>query len=140
MGFNAPGLDTRAELRKRLRFGSPEDGWYSNFDADFFAAANSLIDLAHQQGRMKLFDGQLVQLCLRSLRELDAEGVFGVGEARDEVVLGVCYVGGDNSEEEWIRWAREVNPPHLVQRMAEWLREREATFKTVISCWRSGDN
>jgi hypothetical protein len=103
--------------RRRLRWASPEEGWYANYDAAFFEPANARIALAHSDGMMTAGDEQLHAVCLEALRELDALDVFGTEAAREKVLVGLCHVNGDHTTEEFLRWARAVNPPVVVQRL-----------------------
>jgi len=64
----------------------------------------------------------------KALRRLDAEGVFGTGPAREAVTLNLLM--GDQSDEERFENAAEVNPPHIVARLAE---ETEAANKVFDS-------
>jgi hypothetical protein len=126
LGYRARKGKTLPLLRTLLRWGSPRDGWYVRFDAIFFDEANRLLQEACEQGAIEPFDGKLNGLCLEALRELDDAGVFGTGEERDRVLIGICYVGGDNSEQEFFGWAEKVNPPPVIERVRS---EREQGFK-----------
>lgn len=53
--------------------------------------------------------------CLEALSELDAEGLFGEGEDRERITIGLWM--GDQSDEERLRWARMVNPPAVWKRL-----------------------
>ncbi|BAT54402.1 hypothetical protein NOS3756_33710 [Nostoc sp. NIES-3756] len=114
--------------RIQLRWGSPEDGWYANYDANFFIRANQLLAFAHEAGLMELGDQQLQQLCLEVLRELDSAGVFANAETRPNIVVGVCDVGGDNTEEDFLQWAEAVNPPVVMERLRRELQEANEAY------------
>jgi len=118
-----------------LRWGSPEDGWYANYDAGFFGRANQLLSEVHEAGLMELGDQQLQQLCLEVLRELDADGVFGIGEARERIMIGVCDVGGDHAEEDFLRWAEAINPPVVMQRLRRELQAANELFQAARELW-----
>jgi hypothetical protein len=66
---------------------------------------------------------------LEVLKELDADQVFGVGKEREKIVIGVCYVGGDNSEEEFLKWAKSVNPPSIIERLRTELRAADESYQ-----------
>lgn len=123
-------------LRTELRWGSPEDGWYANYDAGFFDRANHLLSEAHEAGVMELGDQQLQQLCLEVLHALDADGVFGVGEAREKTMIGVCDVGGDHAEEDFLRWAEAVNPPVVMDRLRRELQEASESIRAATELRR----
>jgi hypothetical protein len=104
------------QVRSEFRWGSTEDAWYQQPDSAF-AAVNRLLTRAEREGLYEMYAGVLEGLCLEVLKELDAAGTFGTGAARERVVLGVCYIGGDNSEKEFLRWAKQVNPPKVFKRL-----------------------
>jgi hypothetical protein len=113
---------TADRLRAEFRWGSTEDAWYQQPDAAF-AAVNKLLARAEREELYEEYGGALEGLCLDVLKDLDAAGTFGTGAARDRIVLGVCYTGGDNSEEEFLGWAKQVNPPKVFKRLkAEFAR------------------
>jgi hypothetical protein len=114
--------------RIQLRWGSPEDGWYPSYDADFFTRANQLLTQAHETGLMQLGNQQLQQLCLKVLKELDSAGVFANPETRQNIVIGVCDVGGDNTEEDFLKWAEVVNPPVVIERLRRELQEANEVY------------
>lgn len=76
--------------------------------------------LADEIGYEKAFnlraphDQQFLNVCFAVLKKLDAEGVFGKGPIRQNVVLN--FVMGDQSEEKMLSYAAEVNPVYIVQR------------------------
>ena len=81
-----------------------------------------------QKGRLinyrsyEAYDGTLEGLCIEVLKELDSVGTFGTGSERERVVLGICYIGGDNSEKEFLNWAKQVNPPKVFKRLRQELK------------------
>jgi hypothetical protein len=93
-----------------------EDAWYQQPDSAF-GAVNRLLARAERDNLYEAYAGVLEGLCIDVLRELDASGAFGLGADRERVVLGVCYIGGDNSEEEFLGWAEQVNPPKVFERL-----------------------
>ena len=48
------------------------------------------------------------------LKQLDVEGMFGMGEAREYVVLN--FLMGHQSADEMFAYAEAVNPPHIFER------------------------
>ena len=77
----------------KFRWSGHEDGWYENFDPVFFSTANQLIFEAHKSDLME-GDQQLQQICIEALAELDADHVFGVGEAREAPLGGIDHDKG----------------------------------------------
>lgn len=114
--------------RIQLRWSSPEDGWYASYDADFFTRANQLLSQAHETGLMQLGDQQLQQLCLEVLQQLDSVGVFASAETRQNILIGVCDVGGDNTEEDFLKWAEVVNPPVVIERLRRELQKANEAY------------
>jgi hypothetical protein len=104
------------QLRSELRWGGTEDAWYQQPERAF-GAVNRLLARAEREKLYEAYAGVLEGLCIDVLKELDASGTFGKGTDRERVVLGVCYTGGDNSEEEFLGWAKQVNPPKVFERL-----------------------
>ncbi len=117
------------EWRIELRWGSPEDGWYTNYEGGCFDNANQLLMNAHEAGLIELYDGQLNRLVLGVLQNLDVQGLFGQGEARYQKAIGICYMGGDNSEGEFLDWLKEVNSPDVVERVRREMEEGAAIYE-----------
>jgi hypothetical protein len=112
--------DTVEKARAYFRWGGPEDAWYQQPD-EAFHAVNELLRRAEEEELYEEYGDALEKLCVEVLKEMDAAGRFGTGEGR--AVLGLCYIGGDNSEREFLGWARQVNPPKLYKRLRqEYLR------------------
>lgn len=112
--------------RTKLRWASPEDGWYVSQGKRFFDKANQLLAEAHEADLIKLGDQQLQGLCLDALRSLDADGVFGKGQSREKLTIGICDVGGDHSETDFLQWAEAVNSPVVLARLKHELQEAHA--------------
>jgi hypothetical protein len=112
----------RAECVK-FRWGGYEDGWYQNFDAKFFSKANQLISQAHDSGLIEMGDQQVQKICVEVLGELDSAHVFGIGDTREKITIGVSDVGGDHTEEDFLSWAEPVNPPTVMERLRRDLQE-----------------
>lgn len=107
--------------KAEFRWGSPEDAWYQQPDAAF-NKVNQLLRKAEQQELYERYDGTLNELCIDVLKEMDAAGVFGTGPDRERLIVGLCYIGGDNSEEEFLGWAKQVNPPKVYKRLRQELQ------------------
>jgi hypothetical protein len=54
-------------------------------------------------------------VCREVLRQMDAEGRFGTGSDREAITINLLM--GDQSDEERLEWARELNPPAVVERL-----------------------
>ena len=59
----------------------------------------------------------MIDVCIRVLKRLDAEGVFGAGERREGIVLNVLM--GDQSDEERLKYAKLLNPASVYARFQE---------------------
>ncbi len=66
------------------------------------------------------------QAAVEALAALDRESVFGSGEARSQLVVGIWC--GDQSNEERVAFARALNPRPVVDRFARELAEGVAAF------------
>jgi hypothetical protein len=122
--------DLLATLRSCFRWAGPEDGWYQQPDSAF-DAVNELLSRAEAEGLYETYDGSLNELCLKVLQEMDQAGLFGVGQERERVVLGICYIGGDNSDEEFLGWAKQVNSPGVMQRLQQELKQSRKDSERV---------
>jgi hypothetical protein len=109
------------KLKAEFRWGSPEDAWYQEPDA-VFDRVNRLLGEAEKQELYEMYDSTLNAICIQVLKQMDADGVFGVGPERERMVIGVCYIGGDNSEKEFLGWAKQVNPASVYKRLQQELR------------------
>lgn len=106
-----------------LRWGGTEDGCYQSADKHF-RNTNKLLDTAEETELYPEYDGTLEKLALSVLGRMDSEGLFGSKDARQKIVIGICYTGGDNSEEDFIKWASAVNPPAVIKRLKTELKKR----------------
>jgi hypothetical protein len=125
--------DPLAIVQSCFRWAGPEDGWYQQPDAAF-NAANKLLSRAQAQNLYEMYDGSLNEMCLQVLRELDRAEHFGKGEKRDRVVLGICYIGGGNSDEEFLGWAKQVNTPRVMKRLRQELKQSRQDSERVRYC------
>ncbi|PSF37098.1 hypothetical protein C7H19_11705 [Aphanothece hegewaldii CCALA 016] len=116
------------EKRIELRWGSPEDGWYPSYNGNYFNYANQLLIDAHNDQLMELYDGKLNQLALNVLHKLDMQGLFGHMKIRQQRAIGICYVGGDNSDEEFLHWLRVINSIDVVERVKREMAARNEIY------------
>jgi hypothetical protein len=106
-----------------LRWSSPENGWYQSPD-EAFRATNRLLDIAERNALYPEYDGTLETLALAALKTMVSSGTFGGADALERMTLGICYTGGDNSDEEFLKWASAVNSPSVLERLKTELKMR----------------
>ena len=106
-----------------LRWAGPENGWYQSADKQF-RGTNKLLETAERAELYPEYDGTLVKIALAALRRMITDGVFGSGGDLEKTVVGVCHTGGDNSEEDFIKWASMVNAPSVIRRLKAELKKR----------------
>ena len=109
--------------KKDLRWAGPENGWYQS-DDKAFRTTNAELSIAQKSKLYDYFDRTLTALCLKTLKSLDENGLFGTGVSRAKMVIGICYVGGDNSDEEFLGWAKQVNPKSVYTRLSKELAHK----------------
>jgi hypothetical protein len=122
--------DPLATVRSCFRWAGPEDGWYQQPDSAF-DTVNDLLGRAERERLYKLYDGTLNSVCLEVLRDMDQAGLFGAGEQRERVVIGICYIGGSNSDEEFLGWAKQVNTPSVIKRFRQELKRCRKDIEKV---------
>lgn len=125
--------DPLATLRSCLRWAGPEDGWYQQPDTAF-DPVNRLLSRAETEALYEMYDGSLHELCIQTLRAMDEAGLFGTGEARERVVIGICNIGGDNSDEEFLGWAKQVNSLRVMKRLRQELKQSRKDSEAVRYC------
>ena len=108
--------------KDELRWAGPENGWYQS-DDKHFRSTNKLLELAEECGLYPEYDGTLEKIALSAIQRMMSDGVFGLPSEREKVVLGICHTGGDNSEEDFLRWASAVNSPAVIQRLEAELKK-----------------
>jgi uncharacterized protein DUF4303 len=115
-----------SELASLLRW-SPCDWKYHLEGQELFEPVNRWLqdrDFMYQHldddAALDTFDGHMVDICRRVLTTLDAEGVFGVGNARTRLVLNIMMGDQDGT---WLEHAQALNPPDVYKR---WLTEIDA--------------
>ena len=123
-------LDPLPVVQSCFRWAGPEDGWHQQPDTAF-DAVNELLRRANTENLYEMYDGSLNEMCLHVLRQMDQAGQFGQGERRERVVLGICYIGGDNSDEEFLGWAKRVNPPSVMKRLQREMKQSRKDSERV---------
>lgn len=129
-GYRAKTGDTATQLKQWLRWAGPEDGWYQGTDLHCFDDAMRLIDQAMAAELMKQYDGTLNELALQTLSALRSTGVFD-----STTVLGLCYIGGDNSDEETLEWAEQVNSTPVMDVLRREMLVSRSTSDQILSSW-----
>ena len=66
---------------------------------------------------------------VEALQQLDRDGAFGRDAEREQLVLGVWK--GDQSDEERIEFARQLNPKPVVQRFVRELTAARKAFRAI---------
>ncbi len=105
-----------AALRTTLRWSGPGDGWYLQCDADVTDICRWLA-AAREEGELTSEEGQVEQLCVAVLQELEKQGAFGRGEMRASMVLGLWDEA--QSDAVFLRWAELLNPAAVVTRLRQ---------------------
>jgi hypothetical protein len=71
-------------------------------------------------------NAMIFDVAIQALRQLDADGVFGQGHERAQLVLGIWK--GDQSDEERIEFASLLNPRAVAERFAREIAECSRAF------------
>lgn len=146
------GLDLE-ELRRALRYG-PNAYLCPGLVAGYFDEVNAI---AAQRAQI-LFDAQkllaaetseeeaaeriaphqraLVGVCLHVLKQLEAEGVFGRGAARHNVL--VSFLAGEVYHEAYLQYGLDLNPPTVLERfIGEMVAASQVSQVIQDNMWRS---
>jgi len=111
-----------------------ENGWLA-LDGPF-VSLNESLRASYDQDPEQFYESghtRLVYtLCLAALAECDADGLFGRGAVRDSLTLNLST--NDDSDEQLLRWAAQVNPPHVSERYrAELALGRAASAELIYN-------
>lgn len=106
LALRSPSEGDRATLEHSLRWSAPDWAWH-----DFSSAVAELELPPSGEGAR---DARTYADFVAALRALDQEGLFGEGEARNEVALLVLC--GDMSDDFFLRGMKKLNPPEVVRR------------------------
>lgn len=109
------GTYTPEKAADELRWSTGDAYWDFSLMADRFDDRPDVHELAARAcAREVRF--RLDAMC-QALRELDAEGLFGEGAAREAVTV---YIEGGDVDREWLlTWAKKLNPKPVFQRFAK---------------------
>ena len=105
------------ELRERLRW-SPCDSPLHVEGEENFVDVNNLVSNIHLildaipiEQSLSQFDdihNEFLGVCIKVLKQLDNEGIFGEGEKRNSAVINILK--GDQSDTERLKFAKILNP------------------------------
>ncbi len=117
-----PGLSLE-EAREIVRWGS-DNNHLRHADAEFFEGVNEFLKpvpgILHRfpmdpWDQFRAFCDRFIGVCIDVLRQLDSEGVFGTGIRRNTAVVNIWV--GDLTDERWLRYARQLNPDVVYERL-----------------------
>ncbi len=101
---------------------------YHTEGIEHFDALNDLLYM-HRIEKGKGTPESVYELCRTVLREMDQSGDFGFGATREVITLNVLM--GDQSNEERVVWATELNPPFTAERLEQELAQGYQAFVTL---------
>jgi Domain of unknown function (DUF4303) len=105
------------DQRLSLRWLNPDEGWhYYFFDSEF----SEFWLRPFTTGELNLFDESTESICVSVLQRLDETNIFGSETERNRIVLGFTY-GSD--PDDFMNFAKEVNPPQVYSRLCDEIRE-----------------
>jgi hypothetical protein len=131
------------QLREDLRW-SPADSPLHLDGEEHFHAVNKLaehipsilyeIPTDDSWDEFNTFCDKVLGVYVEVLKQLDAEGIFGVGEQRDSVLLNILM--GDQGSDEWLRYAKLLNPEavyrHFEKKYRAWLLEMNRRYQAWL--------
>ncbi len=66
-------------------------------------------------------------------------GRFGIGREQTKLAVGLCYIGGDNSAKEFLRWTKQSQSAYCLQTtQARVSRSGIRLYCQGCQCWSSG--
>ncbi|MBI5035015.1 MAG: DUF4303 domain-containing protein [Chloroflexi bacterium] len=125
--FLVPGYHPNlslAEAREIVRWGTI-DAPLHHEGMTFFEKVNKflepvteiLMEFPHDPwDEFEAFHSRLVGVCIDVLKQLDAEGIFGAGDRRNAILVNIFV--GDVTDEQWLKYARELNLDVVYERVA----------------------
>lgn len=146
------GLDLE-ELRRALRYG-PNAYLCPSLVADYFNEVNVITaerahalhtaqqklaqDMTHEAAAERLAPhrGAFVSVCVHVLKQLEAEGVFGRGASRHQVL--VSFLVGEIFHEAYLQYGLDLNPPTVIERfLGEMVAASKVSEVIQENMWRS---
>ena len=146
------GLDLE-ELRHALRYGpnaylcpSLVSGYFEDVNAIaaeraqiLYAAQKALLHELSEEAaveRMAPHRRAFVGVCLHVLKQLEAEGVFGRGAARHNVLIS--FLAGEVFHEAYLQYGLDLNPPTVLERfLAQMVAASQVSQIIQDNMWRS---
>jgi hypothetical protein len=129
--------DLTTHLRTLLRW-SCADGWLL-LDDPYYSKANQLLHVSYESDPDEFYESGVTRLCylecLAALADNDADGLFGRGKERQCLTLNLYL--GDQSDEDLLRWAFQVNPFEVYERYRAELVAGHAAEKQLTYCRRT---
>jgi len=132
-GYSARTGDALKLLRANNRWYASE-GWIES-EESYFRKAGDLLEVRFGSAWEEFVDngttGVVFETCRQVLRTMDAEADFGTGIDRELLTLNLYL--GDQSDEQLIGWAKEVNTPENALRFAAELATGHVAYKQIRS-------
>jgi hypothetical protein len=130
-GYTARGgKDPLEVLRASLRWSSND--WSYFVCEPYFYEVNDVIRRSCLQTEEQA--AQIHSICLDVLGAMHADGTFGIGPQRDGLVVNLELGAPDHTLQ--VEWARQVNPPAVVQR---YQNELLASYHAMDQLERAAD-
>ncbi|MBN8599866.1 MAG: hypothetical protein J0M26_02360 [Planctomycetes bacterium] len=107
----------------RIACSLPENGSFQ-FDDKYFRKSNKLLEQGFDCGLLDYFDGQTQKYAFEALKLFVYGEHFVDEKSREKIVVGICYSGGDNSDEQLLDWAKMVNSKKVIDRLKKELKKR----------------
>ena len=130
--YTAKKGDLTSHLRASLRWNC-EDGWLA-LDDPYYTNSNELLRASYDSDPDQFYDRGCTRLvyleCLAALADCDRDGLFGRGRDRESLTL-TMYLG-DQSDQEWLGWAIQVNPDEVYNRFQAELAAGNAAHEQLI--------
>ncbi len=92
--------------RAELRWSSLDQGWFI-YDLTETDLDQALAQVPNPEA--------IEAVCVEALRALDQKGLFGQGESRHEIAIGVTQ---DQDPQRFLQQARQLNPDPVVQQLS----------------------
>lgn len=112
-----------AKAKADLRWAGPENGWLQA-DDKYFRASNKLFDQGFDCGLLDYFDGKTQEYAIEALKLFTSSNDFVDAKTRENIVVGICNTGGDNSDEQLLEWAKTLNSKKVLDRLKKELKKR----------------
>lgn len=111
------------KAKDALRWAGTED-CFLQVDEKYFKASNKLLEQGFDCGLLDYFDGKTQEYAIEALNLFTSSGRFVDESDREKIVVGICYIGGDNSDKQLLDWAKKLNSKKVVDRLKKELKKR----------------